>query len=109
MDTGLPVADAVTMYRHIAETMADRRYPAFVLGLFAALALTLAAVGIYGVLSYTVGQRTREIGVRLALGARPADVLRTVLGAGLRLTFIGIALGATDAGVAARSLGTLLY
>jgi len=109
MDRGLPVADAVTMYHHITEMMADRRYPAFVLGLFAALALTLAAVGIYGVLSYTVGQRTREIGVRLALGARPADVLRTVLGDGLRLTFIGIALGATAAGLAAGALGKLLY
>jgi len=109
MDRGLPVADVVTMYHHITEMMADRRYPAFVLGLFAALALTLAAVGIYGVLSYTVGQRTREIGVRLALGARPADVLRTVLGDGLRLTFSGIALGATAAGLAAGALGKLLY
>src|SRR5438034_20977 len=109
MDKDVPVADAVTMYHHIAEMMADRRYPAFVLGLFAALALALAAVGIYGVLSYTVGQRTREIGVRVALGARPADVLRTVLGDGLRLTFIGIALGATAAGLAAGALGKLLY
>ncbi len=109
MDKDVPVADAVTMYHHIAEMMADRRYPAFVLGLFAALALTLAAVGIYGVLSYTVGQRTREIGVRVALGARPADVLRTVLGGGLRLTLIGVALGGMAAGLAAGALGKLLY
>jgi putative ABC transport system permease protein len=109
MDKGLPVADAVTMHHHIAEMMADRRYPAFVLGLFAALALTLAAVGIYGVLSYTVGQRTREIGVRLALGARPADVLRTVVGGGLRLTLSGVALGGMAAGLAAGALGKLLY
>ena len=109
MDKGVPVADAVTMYHHIAETMADRRYPAFVLGLFAALALTLAAVGIYGVLSYTVGQRTREIGVRVALGARPGDVLRTVLGGGLKLTLIGVALGGVAAGLAAGALGKLLY
>jgi len=109
MDKGVPVADAVTMYHHVAETMADRRYPAFVLSLFAALAITLAAVGIYGVLSYTVGQRTREIGVRVALGARPADVLRTVLGGGLRLTLIGVALGGMAAGLAAGALGKLLY
>jgi len=109
MDKDVPVADAVTMYHHIAEMMADRRYPAFVLGLFAALALALAAVGIYGVLSYTVGQRTREIGVRVALGARPADVLRTVLGGGLRLTLSGVALGGVAAGLAAGVLGKLLY
>jgi len=109
MDKDVPVADAVTMYHHIAETMADRRYPAFVLGLFAALALALAAVGIYGVQSYTVGQRTREIGVRVALGARPVDVLRTVLGGGLRLTLIGVALGGLAAGLGAGALGKLLY
>ena len=109
MDEDVPVADVVTMYHHIAETMADRRYPAFVLGLFAALALTLAAVGIYGVLSYTVGQRTREIGVRVALGARPVDVLRTVLGGGLRLTLSGVALGGLAAGLAAGALSKLLY
>src|SRR5439155_446026 len=108
MDKDVPVADAVTMYHHIAEMMADRRYPAFVLGLFAALALTLAAVGIYGVLSYTVGQRTREIGVRVALGARPADVLRTVLGGGLRLTLSGVALGGVAAALATRARGRLL-
>jgi len=109
IDKTLPVADAETMYHHIAEMMSDRRYPAFVLGLFAALALVLAAVGIYGVLSYTVGQRTREIGVRLALGAKPADVLRTVLGGGLRLTLIGVGLGALAAGLVAGTLSKLLY
>jgi len=109
LDQELPVTDAVTMYHRISEMMTDRRYPAFVLGLFAGLALTLAAVGIYGVLSYTVGQRTREIGVRLALGARPADVLRAVLGSGLRLTLVGVALGGTVAGLAAGALGRLLY
>jgi putative ABC transport system permease protein len=66
-------------------------------------------VRIYGVLSYTVGQRTRESGVRLALGAGSADVLRTVLGSGLRLTLVGVALGAFAAGLAAGALGKLLY
>ena len=83
--------------------------PGFTLCVLLTLALTLAAVGIYGVLSYTVGQRTREIGVRVALGARPGDVLRTVLGGGLKLTLIGVALGGVVAGLAAGALGKLLY
>jgi predicted permease len=109
MDADLPVGDAVTMYHQIAETMADRRYPAFLLSLFAALALGLAAVGIYGVLSYNVGQRTREIGIRLALGARPNDVLQAVLGSGLAQTLAGVGIGFVAAGFASRALGRLLY
>jgi ABC-type antimicrobial peptide transport system permease subunit len=76
---------------------------------FAALAVILASVGIYGVLSYIVGQRTREIGVRMALGARGGDVLRMVLGSGLRLTLLGVILGAAGAAIAAQALGRLLY
>ncbi len=109
VDPGLPVPEAATMYHYINQVMADRRYPAFLLGVFAALALSLAALGIYGVLSYTVGQRTHEIGVRMALGARAADVQRDVLGNGLALALSGAAIGVLAALFATRALGKLLY
>ena len=108
-DADLPIEDAVTMYHNITDMMADRRYPMFLLSLFAGLAVTLAAIGIYGVLSYTVGQRTHEIGVRMALGARPADVLRQVVGGGLGLTLLGVGIGSLAAAFAAGALGKLLY
>ncbi|HEY2805591.1 MAG TPA: ABC transporter permease [Gemmatimonadales bacterium] len=109
LDPGLPVSETGTMYHYIGVMMADRRYPTILLGAFAALALILAAVGIYGVLSYTVGQRTHEIGVRMALGARPADVHRDVLGSGLSLAALGAGTGSLGALFATRALGKLLY
>jgi putative ABC transport system permease protein len=109
IDRGVPLTDVATMNARLNESMADRRYPMLLLAGFAALAVILASVGIYGVLSYTVGQRTREIGVRMALGARRGDVLRMVLGGGIRLTLIGVVLGAVGAAIAGRALGKLLY
>jgi ABC-type antimicrobial peptide transport system permease subunit len=79
------------------------------LSLFATLALTLATVGIYGVISYAVSQRTREIGVRMALGANPRDVLRLILGEGLKLVLAGVALGIIAALAMTRLLATMLY
>ncbi|MGH9572812.1 MAG: ABC transporter permease [Candidatus Acidiferrales bacterium] len=77
----------------ISDSLADRKFSMILLGVFAALALVLSAIGIYGVISYIVGQRTHEIGIRLALGAHPSDVLRLILGQGTKLALIGVAIG----------------
>ncbi len=109
LDGELPVANLASMYSHMAESMSDRRYPMLLLIVFAVLAVTLSAIGLYGVMAYTVGQRTREIGVRVALGAQAQDVLRLVGGQGMRLVGIGILVGVGGALVATRVLRTLLY
>ena len=109
LDRNLPVSDVATMSTRLVRSMSDRRYPMLLLTVFAALAVLLAAVGIYGVLSYAVNQRRREFGVRMALGARGADVLRLVIGDGMRLTLAGVAIGATGSLFASRALGRLLY
>ncbi|HEY7028628.1 MAG TPA: ABC transporter permease [Gemmatimonadales bacterium] len=109
IDPDVPLTDVATMFTRLSQSMSDRRYPMLLLAGFAILAVILAAVGTYGVLSYAVGQRTREIGVRMALGARAQDVLGMVLGGGMRLALIGVVIGAVGAVFAARALGHLLY
>jgi predicted permease len=109
LDRNLPVSDVATMSTRLVRSMSDRRYPMLLLTVFAALAVLLAAIGIYGVLSYAVNQRRREFGVRIALGAQGADVLRMVIGGGMRLTLTGVAIGAVGAALGARALGRLLY
>ena len=108
LDPNLPLSDVASMYTRLAASMTDRRYPMLLLGLFAGLALTLAAIGLYGVLSFAVGERTQELGVRMALGARPVDVVGMVIRGGLSLTLIGLALGAVVTALVSRVLGHLL-
>ncbi len=98
-----------TMDERIGASVAPRRLNLVLFGLFAALALVLASVGLYGVVAYGAAQRTQEFGIRMALGAQSGDVLRMVLGQGLRLALAGIGIGVIVALVASRLLATLLY
>jgi predicted permease len=109
LDRDVPLTDVATMATRLSRSMADRRYPMLLLSGFALLAVLLAAVGLYGLLSYVVSRRTREIGVRMALGADQLTVLRMVLRDGVRLTLMGVAAGAVASIAAARALGHLLY
>jgi predicted permease len=109
LDSGLGLARPRTMEQVIADSMQDTNLQTFLLGIFAALALVLAAVGIYGVMAYLVTQRTHEIGIRMALGAQKDDVLRLVLAHGTKLTILGIAIGIVAALGLTRLLAALLF
>jgi len=109
LDPELPITSVAPMSTIVAKSIADRRYPMLLLSVLAVLAVVLAAIGLYGLLSYTVSQRTREIGIRMALGAKGGDVLRMIVGGGMRLTGIGLAVGVAVTLVAARALDRLLY
>ncbi|HEX6773302.1 MAG TPA: ABC transporter permease, partial [Acidobacteriaceae bacterium] len=99
----------MTMESVVADSMASRRFAMTILGAFAALALLLAGVGIYGVIAYVVGQRTHEIGIRMALGAQRRNVLGLVLWQGARLALIGVAIGIAGAAALTRLMSGLLY
>jgi predicted permease len=109
MDASLPVSHVSSMEEIAARSIASQRFNMMLLGLFAALGLLLAAVGIYGVMSYTVAQSTREIGIRMALGAQRAGVLRLVTGQGMRLTLTGMAVGIAASLALTRLMSSLLY
>jgi putative ABC transport system permease protein len=109
IDKDQPVSAVRTMEQVLADSLAQRRFTMLLLGLFAGLALVLASVGIYGVMSYTVAQRTHEIGVRVALGARPADVLKMVVRQGMGLTGLGVAIGLAVAFGLTRLMTNLLF
>jgi putative ABC transport system permease protein len=109
LDPNQPLADVKTMDDVLAESLAPQRAPACLFGGFSAIALFLAAIGIYGVLSYFVVQRSQEIGVRMALGAQRSNVLRLILGQGARLIGIGVAIGIVGGVWAARALTSLLF
>ena len=111
LDSGVPLGSLTTMERIVAESpsVAMRRYPAYLIGAFALLALILATLGVYGLLAYVVAQRTRELGIRLALGAKRIDLLRLVVGQGMKLALAGVLMGGIGAVASGRFLATLLY
>jgi putative ABC transport system permease protein len=109
MNPELPMASVATMEQLLGDSLARSRFTMSLLGVFAALALALTAVGIYGVISYTVAQRTHEIGIRMALGAQRASVLGLVLRQGVRLMIAGVGLGIVSALALTRLMSNLLY
>src|SRR5690348_1725524 len=109
VDPNVPIASVKTMDAILSGSIGRWRFNTVVLGIFAGLALLLAAIGLYGVLSYSVAQRTHEIGIRTALGAEKSDVLRMIVGQGIRLALIGVAVGIAGALALTRFLSSLLY
>jgi putative ABC transport system permease protein len=109
LDKDQPVSAIKTMEGYLAESMAQRRFNMLLLGAFAGLALVLAAVGIYGVIAYTVTQRTHEMGIRIALGAQGGDILRLVFSSAMATTVSGIVIGLGAAFALTRLLQSLLY
>ncbi len=108
-DPNLPVTRLMTLDRLISDSVSPRRFSSVLVAIFAGLALVLAAVGIYGVMSYTVSRRTQEIGVRMALGAQMSSVRRMILGQTLKLALMGVGLGLAGAFVVARFLTSMLF
>src|SRR5205814_7011620 len=105
----LPLAQLKTMEQVVSASVTGWRFRTVLLAWFGALAVFIAAIGIYGVISHSVAQRTHEIGVRIALGARRKDVMRLVAGQGLKLTLIGLGVGVACALVLTRFLRSFLY
>jgi predicted permease len=109
IDPNQPLYDLKTMEERIDASLTGRRFLVVLLSVFAGLALLLAAVGLYGVISYSVRMRTRELGIRMALGAQRTDILRMILGTGMQLATIGLVLGLVATLVVGRVLSSLLY
>jgi len=109
IDPNQPLVRVRTMEENMAATVAQPRFRTWLIGIFAALALVLAGVGVYGVMSYTVTQRTSEIGIRVTLGAQPQDVFRIVVGEGLRVALAGVGVGIVAALALTRLLQSFLY
>ena len=108
MDPDVPIAELSTLESYVSNAMSQTRFLLALIGAFAALALGLASLGLYGVISYSAKQRTREIGVRVAFGATERDVMRLILGQGLVVALAGIALGLAGAAAVTRVASTFL-
>jgi ABC-type antimicrobial peptide transport system permease subunit len=109
LDPNLAVFNTETMQDHVYKSLLLPRISALLLGIFGAIGLTLGAIGLYGVMSYSVRRRTHEIGIRMALGARPGGVLAIFMREGLMLTAVGIAIGLAGAWAVGRLSASLLY
>jgi putative ABC transport system permease protein len=109
VDADQPVSDVRTMDQWVARTLSQARFSSLLMMIFAGLALGLAAIGIYGVMSYAVSQRTSEIGIRLALGAERTDILHLIVANGVRLAAIGLGIGLVLALFLSRTITSLLY
>ena len=109
IDPEQPVADVRTMKQVIAKSIARPRFNTLLLTIFAGVALVLASVGLYGVMNYSATQRTHEVGIRMALGATRADIMRLVVGNGMMLTLIGIGIGVAASLVLTRVMASLLF
>lgn len=109
IDPRVPVHSIISMDQIIARSVADRRFAIELLGVFAVLALLLAAVGIYGVMSYSFSQRVHEVGIRVALGAQRMDILRMALGEGMKIVLIGLASGLLGAAIVTRVFRSMLF
>ena len=109
IDDTVAITEIASMDQIVSQALGNPRFAAIVFGMFGLVALALAALGVYGLLAYAVTCRTQEIGVRMALGARVADVLGTVLGSTIRLTLAGIAIGLVSAALLARLVEGLLF
>jgi ABC-type antimicrobial peptide transport system permease subunit len=109
LDKNLPVVEATTLRDYMRDILATERSSALLLGSLALMGMILAAVGLYAVVGYTVSQRTREIGIRMALGAHPADIMKLILGQGVRLAFWGAIAGLFVAFTVGKVMSSSLY
>jgi putative ABC transport system permease protein len=109
MDRELPVFNVKSMNEYMSSAVASPRFNTTLLGIFAAVALVLTVVGLYGVMSYSVAQRTNEIGIRMALGAQTRDVMQLIVSQGFKLVVVGLVIGLVGAFATMRIIGSLLF
>jgi len=109
IDPDQPISNVMTMNENLSGVLVTERFGAILMSLLAASGLLIAALGLYGVMAYSVSQRTAEIGLRVAIGARPRHVLKLILGQGLKLTLLGVAIGLTAVWGLTRLLANLLF